>query len=130
MRQGMSRVEFIEATGEQPEDVLGNDWGNTISEYSDDDAVEDGELVEFHFMGSMREIDRVTRMAFNSLVTYKNGEVVSDENLTHVAMLAANKAPAGESLIELMPSETMYPDKLWAVENERGKFTLMFPSDY
>ncbi|HCJ67546.1 MAG TPA: hypothetical protein DHV62_09595 [Elusimicrobia bacterium] len=32
----MTKKEFIELTGENPEDVLGNDWENEQAEYEDD----------------------------------------------------------------------------------------------
>lgn len=32
----MTRQKFIELTGENPEDVLGEDWRNLIDEYGED----------------------------------------------------------------------------------------------
>ena len=99
-----------------------------ISEYRDDQALEDGVLVSVSGEG---KVNRVTRAVFDHFTkpmgsSPANGEVTDITRLTE----------AIRALLKVAPDEDAwrtgaYEGKdLWLVPNEVGGFTLLFPDDY
>lgn len=41
----MNKQTFIELTGEDPEDMLGPDWQNTIDDYAEDNGLTHGDHI-------------------------------------------------------------------------------------
>jgi hypothetical protein len=106
-------------------------FGEVISSYTDQDALEDGTLIAYHGPGG---INRLTHDVYAQF-TYEMGPGVTDVTALHQAM---------ESMLTLEPEieyiatvevdhrrKGTYRGKtLWLLPNEVGGLTLMFPEDY
>lgn len=107
-----------------------------IFEYTDEQALADGLLVEFNH----GNIDRVTRAVFDKYVWRKPAFVQGRKTerldfrpLKRIAQLAMGEIELEAWEVHKQRKVTILEngnERLFCMKNERGKFTLMFPEDY
>jgi hypothetical protein len=101
---------------------------NVISEYTDQQAVEDGVLVAVNGEGG---VNRVTRAVFDTFA-----ESIGSSPLTGPVINITPLMDAIRAMLKILPDEdgwrtgTYQGKELWLVPNEVQGKTLMFPSDY
>jgi len=108
-------------------------FGKVIDKYSDDDAVEDGFLVDTSSMS--KAFNRVTRnlfdLGYENRVLHHSGLNIPNlmDLMTQATLIVKRNKPDHfySGLIEL-PSGSK--QKIFIVQNESGAFTLMLPGDY
>jgi hypothetical protein len=98
-----------------------------VSEYSDDQAVEDGDLVEASSftIGPNARANRVTRPVFEKF-TRTLGGVLTDITKIKEVWNAALDFPEDDG----WRVGEFDGEKLWLIPNANGGLTLLFPSDY
>jgi len=120
-------------------------FGPVISVYTDDDALEDGVLVDLSELGLVLAgllVNRMTRALWDKLIPFVHeprgflrcAKKADCDDTDHVSI------PALKSMlrtkIKLAASTgrdkriLRIPPDIWAVQNEVGGYTLMVPSDY
>lgn len=104
-----------------------------IYEYSDEDALNDGVLVAIgHLKIEIQAIrvDRISQALWLKIVTGmptdEEGGLDTSELIQRIGDIVAAPAQRQNNLIQI---DTRY-GLVWAVENERRRWTLMLPSDY
>lgn len=110
-----------------------------IDVYSDKQGLEDGYLIDVSNLGLIagnKKVDRITIALWEAIeksnYSEKRGWVL--KMLERICRGWRTQWVKWEKTSKndderIIKCETMY-GKLWAVENERGNYTLMFPSDY
>lgn len=113
------------------------DWGEPISVYTDEQAVDDGVLVDVHAMQVQHQgapINRMTRHLWEDFQPFltpytENGMTVMAALAkiikTKLAYAVGDPGNTGEcgDIVKL-------PPKLWLVRNELDGWTIMYPEDY
>ena len=122
---------------DQPENSSEELFGEVISTYTDDQALEDGVLVELRNSAIFRElpINRMTRHLFDDLLPFTETEMsLNDGDLSRaIACILRTKcrfASADPGNIGEIGDIYRIPPKLWLVRNEVGGWTAMYPKDY
>jgi hypothetical protein len=117
-------------------------FGPTISQYTDDHAVEDGTLVPFIERGK-DTLHRVTRTAWEEMIAYHrthNYPEYSDAELYRFFYAElqplVSAAHHGWNHADILKTDYTFDTRqskdgvLWYVPNERGGITIMLPEDY
>lgn len=114
-----------------------NDWGEPISVYTDQQAIDDGYLVDVQAMRVIHQGTPITRMTRHLWDDFQDFlKPYTAQGMTELAALAkiiktklayaagdpGNTGEVGD-IVKL-------PPKLWLVRNEVGGWTLMYPEDY
>jgi hypothetical protein len=102
-------------------------YGEPISIYTDQQAVEDGVLVDIsklnvRFRGLL--INRMTQHLWSDLEPFFE----TDGRMNHDALADALRTKC--SVAAFSGGIWTLPLNLWLIENEIGEWTLMFPEDY
>ena len=97
-----------------------------IFAYTDEQALEDGVLVDTSQILGCLGINRVTRAVWDAYVTDMGGGIVQD--ITRLKAIA-------EKVKSVKPDDGWYVYKigdvtLWCIPNEANGLTLMLPEDY
>jgi hypothetical protein len=107
---------------------------DVISTYSDEQAVEDGVLVDIkelglNFNGTL--IDRMTNTVYVHLLNMANEieNKLAFIQQTITERLITAHDPDGDGYLIVIPQKGR-EEKLWLIRNERDNYTLMFPEDY
>ena len=117
-----------------------------MSRYTDDQALEDGMLVDISTCGLIagdRRVDRITVNLWNELSTqlafHKETQQEKDDFvLVLIKRMCQGWKSAWVEWTKTAPEDddriiqvkTALKQVIWAVENERGNYTLMLPEDY
>lgn len=104
-----------------------------ISIYTDDDAVEDGVLIDISGFGikfNNRIINRITQGAETVLNLLEKQRATAKNNLQFIADRAAQDGEGFDAWGIFEPEARLGNEKLWLVCNELGGYTLMLPADY
>ena len=125
-----------EAHADAPGDDL---FGEVISTYTDEDALDDGILVDLSQFTNVRfagtPINRMTSRLFEALKPFLDLDPESDAKqfglalssmlLTKCALASGDPGNTGE-----IGDICSIPPNLWLVRNEVGGWTVMYPEDY
>jgi len=114
-------------------------FGEPISVYTDEDAIEDGFIIELDRLVRVRyggvPITRMTRRLFDDLTPFVDAEAPAfDGNFSRaLASILTTKCRFAQS----SPDNTSevgdivrIPPNLWLVRNESGGWTAMYPDEY
>lgn len=110
-------------------DFMSEPFGEVISIYSDQDAINDGVLIDIASFGLTFEGKPINRMTVALFDTFEkqyptpDGSAVDYEACAR-AVTAMLLFVTGEGYLRVLPKD------IWMVENEIGGWTLMYPSDY
>lgn len=104
-----------------------------IYEYTDEQAIEDGVIIPVsHLRLEVQSVlvDRISQglwvKVVTGMTTDEEGGLDNAELIQKFGELIASPAQRQNNLIQF---DTRY-GLVWAVENERGRWTLMLPEDY
>lgn len=120
-------------------------WGKPIDVYGDKDALDDGVIVDISSLGltlASLPVNRMTRPLWFEMIPFvhepraflkceKKADCREDEHVSMPVLRSVLQtkiklavATGGDARI------LKIPPNIWAVQNEVGGYTLMFPSDY
>lgn len=103
-------------------------FGPPISVYTDEQAVEDGVLVDIsNLRASFRgmAINRMTRHAYDEMQPFLLGDT-AEEKRKDLASTLRTKIEFAYYKGDIWH----LPPRFWLIENEVGGWTMMFPEDY
>ncbi len=106
-------------------------WGEPISRYTDQDALEDGVIVDISplsllFRGVL--VNRMTRSLWEDLQPFVKAEAALYEGneMRALAQIMATKIHMAFYKGDIW----QLPPNIWLIENELGGWTAMYPEDY
>lgn len=108
-------------------------WGEPISVYTDEDAQEDGYLVEVSDLGvkfNGKIINRATSGAALAVDLQNKQTAAAEHNLQFIADNSAKDREGKDAWGIFEPNPKFGNEKFWLVTNEIGGYTLMLPSEY
>ncbi len=99
-------------------------WGEPISQYTDQDALEDGTIVDISSLNLLFQgvpVNRMTRSLWEDLQPFVKAEAAlyKDNEMRALTQIMATK-------IRL----AFYKGDIWLIENEADGWTAMYPEDY
>ncbi len=108
-----------------------------VYSYTDEDAIEDGVLVDVHSMAPF-PINRATRALWDEFTrplgklpdSLGASPITDATRFLQLAELVARKISAGELVEGWVVIEDYEGRKIWAMPNEVSGWTMMFPEDY
>jgi len=109
-------------------------FGPPISTYTDEQAVEDGVLVDISRMGlrlAGKPVNRMTAHFYGALSEFTNEALPGLPTMAQILRTKLKFATQGEpsdGYLFVLPGGG--GDAIWAVRNELGGYTVMFASDY
>ncbi|MGC2239098.1 MAG: hypothetical protein WA584_23285 [Pyrinomonadaceae bacterium] len=108
-------------------------WGEPIYTYTDEDALEDGTLLDFTFFGVKFNglvINRATANAGLALEVQEGNENIVKNHLQFIAENCRKDRKGADAWGIFEPDARHGNVNLWLVPNETGGCTLMLPEDY
>jgi hypothetical protein len=120
-------------------------FGPPIDVYGDEDALEDGVIVDLSELGLVLAdlpVNRMTRALWFSLIPFVHEaqEYLKCEFKADCRVIEHVSIPVLKSMLQTKIKLAVatgsdarilkIPPDIWAVQNEVGGYTLMFPSDY
>ncbi len=111
-----------------PEDDF---WGEPISQYTDQDALEDGTIVDISSLNLLFQgvpVNRMTRSLWEDLQPFVKAEAALYEgnDMKALAQILATKIHMAFYQGDIWH----LPPNIWLIENELGGWTAMYPEDY
>ncbi len=106
-------------------------WGEPISRYTDQDALEDGTIVDISSLSLLFQgvlVNRMTRSLWEDLQPFVKAESVlfDGDEVKALAQIMATKI----QLAYYKGGIWQLPPNIWLIENEIGGWTAMYPEDY
>ncbi len=106
-------------------------WGEPISQYTDQNALEDGTIVDISNLNLLFQgvpVNRMTRSLWEDLQPFVKAEAVLYEGNE---MLALAQIMATKIHMAFYQGDIWHlPPNIWLIENELGGWTAMYPEDY
>ncbi len=106
-------------------------WGEPISRYTDQDALEDGTIVDISSLNLLFQgvpVNRMTRSLWEDLLPFAKAEAALYEGSEACAL--AQMMATKIHMAAYQGGVWQLPPNIWLIENEVGGWTAMYPEDY
>lgn len=124
---------FLEKCAEHQEQEFNQFWGEPISVYTDEDAIEYGDLTDISFFRvkfNNRLINRLTIGAALALNLSTKNETVAKNHIRFIAENSKKDSDGADAWGIFEPDPRLGNEKMWLVNNEVGGYTILLPSEY
>ncbi len=106
-------------------------WGEPISRYTDQDALDDGTIVDISSLNLLFQgvpVNRMTRTLWEDLMPFAKAEAALYEGseTRALAQMMATKM----HMAVYQGGIWQLPPNIWLIENEASGWTAMYPEDY
>jgi hypothetical protein len=124
---------FMEKCEKHLQEEFTECWGEPIDVYSDEEALEDGDLMDVGFFGvkfNGKVINRVTQGAALVMNFANKHETVAANHLQFIANKCKKDREGADAWGIFEPDARLGNEKFWLVGNETGGYTLLLPEEY